>query len=533
VVDLLRARRDIAFERRWWALGVLCLSLIIVFAGNATLNVALPTLSRDLGATTSQLQWVVSVYSLVFAGALFTTGAIGDRFGRKGALQFGLLVYLAGALLATWSGSIEQLIGYRAVMGLGAAFIMPSTLSILINIFPPDERPKAIAIWAACIGAAPPLGPVISGVLLEHFWYGSAFLVNVPLIVIALVAGWFLVPTSRDPEQAAFDPGGAVTSMVGIVALVYALIQAPAWGWLSAGTLTAFAIAALALTAFVLWERRSPSPMLDMAYFKNRTFSTATGGMILVFLGMYGVIFLVIQYMQLVLGYSALSAAIRILPMTPIMMLVAPMTPRLSARFGANRTVAAGMALIGVGLFMMFGFRTDSSYAYVLASFIPFIGGIALTMSPMTSAIMSAVPARRAGAGSAMNDATRELGAALGVAVLGSIAASKYSSSLQETVARLPHAAQAQANGSLAGALQVAASLPARAGETLANAAQSAFVDGVHLAALVGVVLAAAAAALVLRFLPRDTTHHADVEDTVADLDDELALELAAEELSV
>jgi EmrB/QacA subfamily drug resistance transporter len=533
MVQVLRARRDLAFEQRWWALAVLCLSLIIVFAGNATLNVAIPTLSRDLGATTSQLQWVVSVYSLVFAGALFTTGAIGDRFGRKGALQVGLLVYLAGALLATWSGSIEQLIVYRAVMGLGGAFIMPSTLSILINIFPPNERPKAIAIWAACIGAAPPLGPVISGVLLAHFWYGSAFLVNVPLIVIALVAGWFLLPTSRDPEQAAFDPGGAFTSIVGIVALVYALIQAPVWGWASTGTVTAFAVAAVGLTAFVLWERRSPSPMLDMAYFKNRTFSTATGGMILVFLGMYGVMFLVIQYLQLVLGYSPLGTAVRILPMTPIMMSVAPMTPRLSARFGANRTVAAGMTLIGAGLIMMLAFGTDTSYAYVLASFIPFIAGIALTMSPMTSAIMSAVPARRAGAGSAMNDATRELGAALGVAVLGSIAASKYSSSLQDSVTQLPHAAQTQANGSLAGALQVAASLPARAGEELASAAQHAFIDGVHLAALVGVLLAATAAAVVLRFLPRETSHNADAELSIDDVNDELALELAGEEVSV
>jgi EmrB/QacA subfamily drug resistance transporter len=536
VVDLLRARRDIAFEHRWWALGVLCLSLIIVFAGNATLNVAIPTLSRDLGATTSELQWVVSAYSLVFAGALFTTGALGDRFGRKGALQFGLLIYLAGALLATWSGSINELIACRAVMGLGGAFIMPSTLSILINIFPPAERPRAIAIWAACIGAAPPLGPVISGALLAHFWYGSAFLVNVPLILLAFVAGWFLLPTSRDPEQAAFDPGGAVTSIVGIVALVYALIQAPVWGWLSAGTLTAFALAAVFLTAFVLWERHSPSPMLDMAYLKNRTFSTATGGMILVFLGMYGVIFLVIQYMQLVLGYSALGTAIRILPMTPIMMFVAPRTPRLSARFGANRTVAAGMTLIAVGLLMMVAFGTETSYGYVLASFVPFIGGIALTMSPMTSAIMSAVPPRRAGAGSAMNDATRELGAALGVAVLGSIAASKYSNSLQDTISHMPHSVQTQATGSLAGALQAASTLPGRAGEALASGAQHAFIDGLHLAATVGVVLAVAAAVVVLRFLPRETIHNADAE-TVSGVSDDVDLEvdlgLVAEEVSV
>ncbi|MDQ1520383.1 MAG: hypothetical protein QOI55_1456, partial [Actinomycetota bacterium] len=384
------------FERRWWALGVLCLSLIIVFAGNATLNVAIPTLSRDLHASTSQLQWVVSIYSLVFAGALFTTGALGDRFGRKGALQFGLLLYLAGALLATRSSDMTQLIACRAVMGLAGAFIMPSTLSILINVFPPRERPKAIAIWGACIGAAPPLGPVISGVLLAHFWYGSAFLVNVPLILIAFVAGWFLVPKSRDPQEAAFDPIGAVTSIVGIVALVYALIEAPAKGWASGATLIGFAIALVALTGFVLWELRAREPMLDMRYFSNKAFSTGTGGMILVFLGMYGTMFLVIQYLQLVLGYSALGTSLRILPMTPIMMIVAPLTPRITARVGVNRTVAAGMSLVSAGFLALSFVAVDTSYLYVLGCLVILVSGIALTMSPMTAAIMSAVPPRRA-----------------------------------------------------------------------------------------------------------------------------------------
>jgi len=499
-----RARRDTGFEQRWWALAVLCLSLVIVFAGNASLNVAIPTLSRDLHASTSELQWVVSIYSLVFAGALFTTGALGDRFGRKGAMQLGLLLYLAGAFAASRSTTMPELIATRGVMGLAGALIMPSTLSILINIFPAHERAKAIAIWGACIGAAPPLGPVVSGVLLAHFWYGSVFLANVPLILIALVAGHSLVPSSRDPEEASLDPGGAVLSIVGVVALVYGLIEAPAWGWASPATVAAFAAALAVLGAFVWWERRVSNPMLDMSYFANRAFSTGTAGMILVFLGMFGVMFLVIQYLQLVLGYSALETSVRILPMTPIMMVVAPMTPRLTARFGANRTVAAGMVLVALGFALFAGIDASSSYAYLLVSFVPLISGVALTMSPMTSAIMSAVPTRRAGAGSAMNDATRELGAALGVAVFGSIAASRYTARLDPVLAQLPTADRAPARSSLAGALQVASTLPRAAGDTLTRGANSAFIDGVHVAAALGVALAVAAAVFVWRNLPSD-----------------------------
>jgi len=241
-----------AYARRWWTLAVLCLSLLIVFVGNSSLNVTIPTLSRELGASTSQLQWVIAAYSLVFAGLLFSTGALGDRYGRKGALQFGLVVYLVACTLATASNAMWQLIACRAVMGVGAAFIMPSTLSILVNVFPPHERTKAIAIWASVTGAAGAIGPVASGWLLGHFWYGSVFLVNVPILLTALIAGWFLVPKSRDPEQAQLDPVGALLSIVGISSLVYGLIQAPQNGWSSPGTLGAFAIAFVVLLAFVV-----------------------------------------------------------------------------------------------------------------------------------------------------------------------------------------------------------------------------------------------------------------------------------------
>jgi EmrB/QacA subfamily drug resistance transporter len=490
------------YERRWWALAVLCLSLLIVFVGNSSLNVAIPTLSRELHATESQLQWVVAVYSLVFAGLLFSTGALGDRFGRKGALQFGLVLFLVGAGLASLSTAMWQIIACRALMGAAGAFIMPSTLSIIINAFPPSERPKAIAIWASITGAAGAFGPVASGYLLGHFWYGSVFLINIPVILIALVAGKFLVPKSRDPKQASFDPGGSALSIVGVVALVYGLIEAPAKGWASAGTLGAFAVAIVVLAAFVAWELHVDEPMVDMHYFRNPAFATGTAGMILVFVAMFGVMFLITQYFQLVLGYSPLSAALRLMPIAMIMLVVAPFTPRLSARFGAHRVVACGMLGIATGFLLFAGLTTHTPYAYVILCVIPLTTGIAMTMSPMTASIMMAVPARRAGAGSAMNDASREFGAALGIAVLGSVAASRYSARISHLLGGLSGSDRTAARSSIAGALHVADQLHGAARTALVTGAHDSFVSGLHLAVIVGAVLAVASSGIVFRYLP-------------------------------
>jgi EmrB/QacA subfamily drug resistance transporter len=508
------------YDRRWWALAVLCLSLLIVFVGNSSLNVAIPTLSRELHATESQLQWVVASYSLVFAGLLFTTGALGDRYGRKGALQLGLVLFLVGATLASLSNSMSQLIACRCVMGAAGALIMPATLSIIVNTFPPQERPKAIAIWASVTGAAGALGPVASGYLLGHFWYGSIFLVNVPIIAIALVSGAFLVPKSRDPEEAALDPVGAVLSIIGIVALVYGLIQAPSNGWTSATTLGAFVLAIVVLGLFVAWELRVAEPMLDMHYFKNPAFSTGTGGMILVFLSMYGVLFMITQYFQLVHGYSALGAALRTLPIAVIMIVVAPFTPRLSARFGAHRTVAFGMFSISVAFVLLAQLGVSSPYAFMVVCFIPLTGGIALTMSPMTASIMGAVPARRAGAGSAMNDATRELGAALGIAVLGSVAVSRYDTRIAPYLRGLTASQRSTADTSIAGALRVAGKLPAHASAILNAGSKGAFVSGLHLAALCGALLAFFAGVIVLKYLPHSLVPEGAVKGPVSSAED-------------
>ena len=515
------------YAKRWWALGVLCLSLLIVFVGNSSLNVAIPKLSEELHATESQLQWVVASYSLVFAGLLFTTGALGDRYGRKGALQLGLLLFLTGATLASLSTSMGELIACRCVMGAAGALIMPATLSIIVNIFPPAERPKAIAIWAMFTGAAGALGPVASGYLLGHFWYGSIFLVNVPIIAIALVGGVFLVPRSRDPEEAALDPVGAILSIIGVVALVYGLIQAPSAGWGSASTLLAFLTAIVVLGLFVAWELHVDEPMLDMRYFRNPAFSTGTGGMILVFLSMYGVLFMITQYFQLVHGYSPLQASLRTLPIAVIMIIVSPLTPRLSARFGAHRTVAFGMFSISLAFCLLAVLGVHSPYSFMVVCFVPLTGGIALTMSPMTASIMGAVPARRAGAGSAMNDATRELGAALGIAVLGSVAVSRYDARLAPFLHGLTAAQRSTADASIAGALNVAGKLPGNASALLTAGSKGAFVSGLHVAALCGAFLAFTAGLIVLRYLPHSLVPEGAVRGPLESVEDVAELGLA------
>ncbi len=513
-------------DRRWWTLAVLCLSLVIVFVGNSSLNVALPTLARDLHATESQLQWVVAAYSLVFAGLLFSTGALGDRYGRKGLLQIGLVLFLVAAAFASASTTMWELIACRAVMGAAAAMIMPSTLSILINVFPPHERVKAIAIWASITGAAGGFGPVISGWLLGHYWFGAVFLINVPIVAVALIGGRFLVPRSRDPEEASIDPVGAILSIIGIVSLVYGLIEAPEEGWVSTPTLIAFGIAAVVLTVFVFFELHTDEPMLEMRFFRNPAFSTGTAGMMLVFLALYGVMFLVTQYFQLVLGYSPLSAAARLLPMAMTLLVVSLTTPRIVDRFGAHRTVATGMLSLATGLLLLSRVGTETPYWYIVLCFLPFSAGMAMSMSPMTASIMSAVPTRRAGMGSAMNDATREFGAALGVAVLGSIAASRYGSQIASAVTGLGSADQSTATSSIAGALNVASGLPEPASSNLTDAAHQAFLSGMHLAVLIGAALAALSAGIVYRYLPHSLQHEGALHGPLESFEDAAELGL-------
>jgi EmrB/QacA subfamily drug resistance transporter len=508
-------------RRRWWILALLCTSLMIVIIGNTSLNVALPTLARELDATTSDLQWMVDAYSLVFAGLLLTAGALGDRFGRKGALQLGLVLFGIGALVATFAGGAGQIIAGRAVMGFGGAFVMPSTLSILSNVFANDERPKAIAIWAGVAGGGAALGPVASGFLLEHFWWGSVFLVNLPIIIGSLVIGRWLLPKSSNPTDAPLDPVGALLSVVGLSALVYAIIEGPDHGWRSAESALWFGLAAVVLLAFLLWERSRRDPMLNLHFFEDRRFSVSSGGITLIFFAMFGTFFLTTQYFQLVLGYSPLGAGVRLLPMSFVMMFVAPQTPKLVTRFGANRVGAAGLLLVSAGLVFYSLAGVDTPYLPVIAIFVVLAAGFALTMSPMTTQLMSAVPRSKAGVGSAMNDTTRELGGALGVAVLGSLVTSRYASSLASALEGAAAPVREIAGSGLSGAVALAdhpeqfpgLRLAPGAADGIKAAAQQAFVDGLGVACLVAAVVVALAAVAVFRYLPSDRSNPEVVGD--------------------
>ncbi len=500
-VDLAGIDPDV-YAHRWRTLGVLCLSLTIVMVANMSLNLALPSIARDLDASTTALQWMVDSYALVFAGLLFTAGTLGDRFGRKGALQAGLLLFLVGAAIAATADTAGMVIAGRGVMGVAAAFVMPSTLSIITAVFPPAERGRAIATWAGVAAGTAALGPTGSGLLLEHFWWGSVFLVNVPLVVAALIAGVRWVPTSRDPEGHPLDVPGALLSMVGVGALVYAIIEAPVHGWADPVTLAAFAGAAIVLGLFAWRETTARDPMLDLRLFRDRRFSVASGGIALTYFAMFGTFFLSAQFLQLVLGLSALEAGLLQLPMSAVMLLVAPRVPSVSARYGVARVVPVGLALVALGLVVLSQLDASSHPLTVWLAIIPMAFGVAATGAPLTTVLMSAVPAGRAGVGSAMNDTSRELGGALGVAVLGSVLTTRYGSALAPAVADLPEQARTVATSGLAGALRVAGDLGA-GGQGLADTARQAFLDGFGLAALVAAGLALLTAVAAARLLPR------------------------------
>jgi EmrB/QacA subfamily drug resistance transporter len=510
--DHLDGINQTVYDRRWKTLAVLCASLIIVIVGNTVLNVALPTLQLPpseggIGATNTDIQWIVDAYGLVFAGLLFTAAALGDRFGRKGALQAGLVIFGLGSLLGVFAESSGVLIAARAIMGVGAAFVMPSTLSILANVFPARERAKAIAVWAGISGAGAAIGPVASGLLLDHFWYGSVFLVNLPIIALAIVAGYVLVPKSKDSMQTPLDPVGAVLSILGLGALVYAIIEAPHHGWLSVESAVWFGAAVVLLVAFGFWEWRNRHPMLDLHLFQNPRFAVSSGGITLVFFAMFGSFFMLAQYFQGVHGWSPLSAALRLLPFSAVMMVVAPNTPKLVGRLGANRVGAIGLTSVAVGLIgTRVFFDVDASYWVMLIVIVFLAAGMALTMTPMTTQLMASVPRDRAGMGSATNDTTRELGGALGVAVLGSLLAGKFAAGVGPVVAGLPEAAQKEAEGGLGGVFGLVARglVPDGLTDRLLSTAKQAFVDGLGLATTVSAVVVLIAAVLVYKLLPSD-----------------------------
>jgi EmrB/QacA subfamily drug resistance transporter len=477
-------------------------SLLIIIIDDTIINVAVPTLQRELGASASALQWIVDAYIIVFAGLLLTMGSLGDRFGRKRFLQLGLVVFAGASVLGAYASSTTQLIAARALMGVGGALIMPSTLSVITHVFPRAERVKAIGIWTGVASLGIPLGPIAGGWLLENFWWGSVFLLNVPIAIVALAGGWILVPESRHPAPPRPDLPGLALSVAALTTLVYGIIEVPSRGWTSGAVIGSLAVALVTGVAFVLRERRARAPMLDLRLFRNPRLGWGTVAMTLAGLAIGGLAFELTQYLQFVQGYTPLQAGLRFLPIAVGFGIASPITQRLVPRIGTTRTVAAalgGGALLFASLSLV---GPETSYWLVGPALLLIGLGIGAALVPSTDAVMAAVPAENAGLGSAINDSGRQVGAALGIGILGALANTGYRSGIGGAVASLSPDLAAAAKRSVGAALEIAAGVGGPAGAALRRAANAAFMDGFGLAMLAAAALLAAGALAVLWRLP-------------------------------
>jgi len=492
-------------RHRWSILAVLCISLLIISLDETILNVALPTLVRDLHASTSQLQWVVDAYAVVFAGLLLVLGNVGDRIGRKKILLAGLAVFAGGSAAAAFSGSTDHLIAARALMAVGSAGIMPSTLSILTNVFTDDQsRARAIGLWSGTTGLGIALGPIIGGWLLSRFWWGSVFLVNVPIAVAGIAVGALLIPDSRDDRAGPPDTAGAVLSVAGMGLLLWAIIEAPGRGWGSAPILGTLGAALIVLTAFALWERHTAHPMLDLSLFTNRRFSVAMGAMALTILALMGLLFLLTQYLQFSLGYSALGTGLRVAPVAAVLVVASPLSSMATRWLGSKAVITTGIGAVALGLAGLARTTTAGGYDELLGSLLVIGIGTGLALAPSIDSVMGTVPLDRAGAGSATNSAALQVGGALGVGVLGSLLNGRYTARLDPIVAQhhVPPATASLITGSLGGALAVAHAVGGSLGAGLASVARHAFVSGFDLACLAGAGISLFGAVLVLILLP-------------------------------
>ncbi|MGY4952809.1 MFS transporter [Streptomyces nigrescens] len=473
---------------RWLILAVICLAQLTVILDNTVLNVAIPSLTEDLGASTADVQWMINAYSLVQSGLLLTAGNSADRYGRKKMLAVGLVLFGVASLGAALAQSPGQLIAARAGMGVGGALLVTTTLAVVMQIFDDDERPKAIGIWSSVNSLGFAAGPLIGGVLLDHFWWGSLFLVNLPVAVVALTAVLTLVPESKSRAGERPDLVGALLSMIGMVGVVFAIISGPVTGWLSGRVLVSAAIGLVGLAVFALWELRVPYPMLDMHFFRNRRFIGAVSGGILVAFGMGGSMFLLTQHLQLVLGYGPLDAGLRMAPLavTVILLNFTGLSARLLPRLGTPGMIVSGMSLLAAGLAAISLLGGDS-YGGMLTGLIMMGVGVALAMPTMANAIMSAIPPAKAGVGAGVNGTLMEFGQGLGVAVLGAVLNSRF-------VALLPLAA--------AGAGSLPAALARTRTDAERTAVHDAFAAGIGTSQLVGaaaVFLGGLVAAVLLR----------------------------------
>jgi EmrB/QacA subfamily drug resistance transporter len=497
-------------DRRWMILPVLCLSVFLVVVDNTIVNVALPTLSRHLGASITSLQWIVDAYSLAFAGLLLAGGGIGDRLGRKGTMQVGLVFFGIFSVAAAASHATGTLIASRALMGVAAAFVFPATLAILTTVFTDHaERQKALGIWGATSGIAVAFGPITGGALLEHFWYGSIFLINVPIVIVTLISGQLLIPKLPAERRRRFDTRGVVISTAGVSLLVLAIIEGPQWGWASTGTLACFGAAAVLLAAFALVELRTAEPLLDVRVFTIPRFSGGALSIAVAFFCLFGFIFLITQYFQFVKGYSTLSAGVHTLPFAIVAAIFTPLAAILALRVGSRVVVGAGLLLMAAGL-LVAGFTSTPTTPYfgpIIVSMVLLALGLSAITAPATEAVMGSLAADQFGAGAAVNNTTRELGGTLGVAVFGSVFVSAYGPKIISAFGPLPIPAgpKLAAHQSMAAALAVVGRAPKVDRSLLQSVAFSAFGSGLKVACVAGAGVAVLGALGSFRLLPGRT----------------------------
>jgi EmrB/QacA subfamily drug resistance transporter len=504
---------DRVHARRWWTLAVLCFSLIIIGVDNTILNVALPSIVRDLGASGSELQWMVDAYTIVFACLLLTAGSLGDRYGRRRALMFGLAWFATFSATASLASSPAQLIGARAAMGIGGAFIYPTTLSILTNTFhDPGERAKAIGIWAGVAGVGIAIGPLAGGLLVEHFGWDAIFLVNVPICATALILCPFFIPNTSDREESPLDPIGALLSILGLVTFLYAVIEGPDKGWTSSVVLAGFALGAIFIALFWWWELHCTGPMLDVRFFKNPRFTAASATITLTYFALFSSTFLLTLYFQFILHYSPLKSGMMLTPVALGLMIASPMAPRLVVRFGTKWVVVAGLTIVGFAM-ACYGSNTLMS-SFGIGLLIRFIYGcgVGITTPPVTESIMGSLPRSRAGVGSAVNDTTRQTGGAVGVAVIGSLFAARYHAQIG-SLSFLPAGVRQTARESIGTSLTEAAKQPAGAAQHLIQVSHAAFLSSMRLTYAVLVLVIAAAIVVAFKWLP---AHAPAVDDVPA-----------------
>jgi EmrB/QacA subfamily drug resistance transporter len=495
-------------RRRRLVLAAMCLALATVVSAVSSLNVALPDIARDLGATQTQLQWIVDSYAVVFAGLLLLAGALGDRLGRRQVLIAGLTVFSLAAASALLVDDPGALIAVRALMGLGAAAIMPATLSIITSAFPPTERERAVAVWAGVAGASALVGLLVSGILLELFAWDSIFCFSAVFGLLAAVATVRFAPNSR-ADRGRLDVVGGVLSAVGLSTLVYGIIEGPARGWSDPLTVAAFAVALVVIVAFVGWELRRDQPLLDPRLFRLRGFGAGTASITVQFFAFFGFIFVILQYVQFVLGYSPLEAGLALAPMAMLLMSLSPRVPALVDRFGPARIGPLGLLLMAGGFAILSTADVDSGYWLLLAALVLLGAGAALATTPATAAIVSSLPQSKQGVASAVNDLAREVGGALGIAVLGSALTDRYQAGIAEALAGTPADLAHRAQDALPAALALADRLGPN-GADLATRAQAAFVDGLSLAMLIAAASVAAVAAFVFWRAPREAVQSRD-----------------------